>query len=390
MNILVVSHNQKGWTYETLFNEHQLLKKKGKNNYFFWGPGYDFETNDVLQIIQKYKKKRISFDVIYICQSQQDLIGKYNYDHLPKNFYKKKFEYFPINLHKVKIPKALLLGDFWIINKYQWEYIFKKFDIKYAISIVLNHYAPPKINEKFLSNFTKKKIKFFNYVRTIPEFLNLRGNKKKYDFVSLGAKEIKFYPNRLYFENILKKNYLNEKNKIITAAHPGYKYNNKDKKKYFGKKYLKLLSESHFMITDTTNMNIPLIKHLECMYYGCVMVCDQIYFEKQNKLKKGYNYIEVNRKNVAKTIAYLKKNKNKMSRIRDNAYKTYQEYYSNKIYVKRIESYFKVILNDYNEINYRFNFKEKIILKCKIFALNMIKLIKKIFFKLLNIKKFVY
>ena len=153
---------------------------------------------------------------------------------------------------------------------------------------------------------------------------------------------------------------------------------------------MKLLSESHFMITDTTDMNIPLIKHLECMYYGCVMVCDKIYFDKKNKLKKGYNYIEVNRENVAKTIAYLKQNKNKTLKIKDNAYKTYQEYYSNKIFVKRIESYFKVILNDYNEINYRFNFKEKIILKCKIFTLNIIKLIKKIFFKLLNIKKFVY
>jgi hypothetical protein len=144
------------------------------------------------------------------------------------------------------------------------------------------------------------------------------------------------------------------------------------------------------MITDTTDMNIPLIKHLECMYYGCVMVCDKIYFDKKNKLKKGYNYIEVNRENVEKTIAYLKQNKNKTLKIKDNAYKTYQEYYSNKIFVKRIESYFKVILNDYNEINYRFNFKEKIILKCKIFTLNIIKLIKKIFFKLLNIKKFVY
>ena len=390
MNILVVSHNQKGWTYETLFNEHQLLKKKGKNNYFFWGPGYDFETNDVLQIIQKYKKKKIFFDIIYICQSQQDLIGKYNFDHLPKSFYKKKFEYFPINLHKVKIPKVLVVGDFWIINKYEWEYIFKKFDIKYAISIVLNHYAPPKINEKFLSSYTKKNLKFFNYVRTIPEFPILRENKKKYDFVSLGAKEIKFYPNRLYFENILKKSYLNEENKIITAEHPGYKYNNKDKKQYFGKRYLKLLSESHFMITDTTDMNIPLIKHLECMYYGCVMVCDKIYFDKKNKLKKGYNYIEVNRKNVKKTIEYLKQNKDKMLQIKNNAYKTYQEYYSNKIYVKRIESYFKVILNDYNQVNYRFNYKEKIILKCKIFILNIIKLIKKIFFKLLNIKKFVY
>lgn len=34
MNILVISHNQKGWTYETLYNEHNLLKNKGKNNYF--------------------------------------------------------------------------------------------------------------------------------------------------------------------------------------------------------------------------------------------------------------------------------------------------------------------------------------------------------------------
>ena len=40
MNILVISHNQKGWTYETLYNEHQQLIKKGKLKYFFWGPGY--------------------------------------------------------------------------------------------------------------------------------------------------------------------------------------------------------------------------------------------------------------------------------------------------------------------------------------------------------------
>ena len=109
MNILVISHNQKGWTYETLYNEHNLLKNKGKNNYYFWGPGYDFNTNDALDIIKKYKKKKIKFDLIYICQSQQDLIGKYNYVHLPDYFYKKKFDYFPINLHKVKIPKALVV-----------------------------------------------------------------------------------------------------------------------------------------------------------------------------------------------------------------------------------------------------------------------------------------
>ena len=390
MNILVVSHNQKGWTYETLFNEHKLLKKQGKLRYFFWGPGYDLETNDVLEIIKKYKKKNILFDLIFICQSQQDLLGKYNFEHLPKKFYKKKFDYFPINLNKVKIPKVLMLGDFWIINKFEWEYIFKKFDIKYAISVVLNHYAPPKINKKFLSVYTKKEIKFFNYVRTIPEIPKYKNNKKIYDFVSLGAKEIKFYPNRMYFENILKKNYLNDEKKIITAEHPGYKYHNKDKKTFFGTRYLKLISQSHFMITDTTDMSIPLIKHLECMYYGCIMVCDKVYYAKKNKLKNGFNYIEVDRKNVDTVIKNLKKNKLQMLHLRKNAYKTYNEYYSNKIFVKRLENYFKIIKKDYNSKIYHFDKTDQIILKFKILVFNLIKVSKKIIYKIFNIKKFVY
>ena len=128
MNILVISHNQKGWTYETLYNEHQQLVKRGNFKYYFWGPGYDFKTNDALEILKKYKKRGISFQLIYICQSQQDLIGKYNYDYMPKKFYKKKYEYFPINLNKIKIPKALVVGDFWLLNKYEWEYIFKKYE----------------------------------------------------------------------------------------------------------------------------------------------------------------------------------------------------------------------------------------------------------------------
>jgi len=189
---------------------------------------------------------------------------------------------------------------------------------------------------------------------------------------------------------VLKSNYAIKNNKIITAGHPGYKYNIDDKKKYFGTKYLKLLSQSHFMITDTTDLNIPLIKHLECMYYGCVMVCDKIYYEKKNKLKNGYNYIKVDRKNIDKTIKYLKKNKHNMIKIRKNAFKTYQNYYSNKIFVKRVESYFELIANDNNKKIFTFNNTDKFILKFKILILNTIKLTKKIFYKMLGIKKFVY
>ena len=49
MNILIISNNLKGWTYETLYYEQQLLKKFGKFKYFFWGPGYNFDTNDFLE-----------------------------------------------------------------------------------------------------------------------------------------------------------------------------------------------------------------------------------------------------------------------------------------------------------------------------------------------------
>ena len=144
------------------------------------------------------------------------------------------------------------------------------------------------------------------------------------------------------------------------------------------------------MITDTTDMNIPLIKHLECMYYGCIMVCDKIYYAKKNKLKKDFNYIEVNRQNVDKMIKYLKLNKNRMSKIKKNAYKTYQDYYSNKVFVNRTENYFREILNDYNGKIYDFNSFEKINLKLKIFILNTKKISKKIINKILNRKKFVY
>ena len=55
-----------------------------------------------------------------------------------------------------------------------------------------------------------------------------------------------------------------------------------------------------------------------------------------------------------------------------------------------MEKYFKLITKDYKNKIYKFSTLEKIIIKIKIFYLNIIKLLKKIFFKLFNIKKFVY
>ena len=79
-----------------------------------------------------------------------------------------------------------------------------------------------------------------------------------------------------------------------------------------------------------------------------------------------------------------------MIKIRKNAFKTYQDYYSNKVFVKRIESYFKLIANDYDKKIYKFNNIDKFILKIKIIVFNIIKIIKKILYKILRIKKFVY
>ena len=79
-----------------------------------------------------------------------------------------------------------------------------------------------------------------------------------------------------------------------------------------------------------------------------------------------------------------------MLKIKKNAYKTYQDYYSNKAFVKRTENYFKKILINYNKEIYNFHNFEKINLYLKIFTLNIIKIFKKVLNKILNRKKFVY
>ena len=84
--------------------------------------------------IRQKLKKLLSPLMIYLRDDDHYYYGKYNYVHLPDYFYKKKFDYFPINLHKVKIPKALVVGDFWIITQ------------KLSISVPPNRFNCDKCN----------------------------------------------------------------------------------------------------------------------------------------------------------------------------------------------------------------------------------------------------
>lgn len=169
MNILIISNNLKGWTYETLYYEQQLLNKFGKFKYFFWGPGYNFDTNDFLEYEKVLKKKKISIDLIFICLSQQELINKFDYKKYPKTFkIKHKFKKFPLNLDKSKIPKVLLMVDFWVLNKFQWEDILRRYDISSIISSYLFFSVDGKINKEFTTEYTNC-LKKFHYMRTIKE-----------------------------------------------------------------------------------------------------------------------------------------------------------------------------------------------------------------------------
>lgn len=389
-NILVIVENHKGHINETLYNENIIFKKNSKKfNYFFWGPGFDFKTNDIEKKIKDLKKKKIYIDLIYINIVQKFLLQKYDYSGLPKNFHIKKFEFFPINLHKVNIPKILLIIDFWQLNKYEWEMIFKKHNIDYVFSAHLGFELRADFEKNFITKNVNKKVKFFQYFRTLKENKKYLKKKEKkiYDLISLGSTWPRFYPNRLKYITLAKQ--LSEKNNFsfFTKEHPGYVYS---KKALSGEKYFKILRHSKILITDSTYFGTHLIKTIECLKNKCIYATDVIYNPSYNFLKKNINYIEIqNSKNFNSKITKLLSNKKKINQIVNNGYLTYKKYYSNKAFVKRMEGYFLKILKNPNKIkNINPIYDNILYLLFKSLLKKILIILKKIYFKIFNIKKF--
>jgi hypothetical protein len=388
MNILIVGNSLKNFTFFTIYKENLILKKRlTKHNFYFWGPGFNFSTNDTTVIVEYYKKRGILIDLIYLNLNQQDLIGKYNYKSIPKKFYKIPFKYFPVNLNKVAIPKVLLIVDFWVLNKYEWEYVLRKNDICFVFSAHLNFELKKSFNDTFMTPFVKNNIKFFQYFRTLEEKKRYRADKDL-DVVSLGQKWKKFYPNRIRFDNELFKMQNDGLCSFFTASHPGYTYK-KNKNTFVGSSYFRLLSRSKILLTDSTFFGTHLIKTIEAFYYRCVYLTDKIHNPKFNFLRKNFNYVEVNINNIRNKITNIIKNKKMINSLIKNGYSTYKLYYSNSVFVKRMDKYFNEILElsrkkkfNSHQNNFLLTLKIKIVL-CKILIIS-----KKILFKIFNIQKF--
>jgi hypothetical protein len=391
INILVIVENQKGHVNEILYNENLVLSNllKKEISLHFWGPGYDFKTNDIIEKLKELKTKNINIDIIYINIVHKFLINKYDYSSLPKNFVEKKFDFFPLNLDKVIIPKILLIVDFWQLNKYEWEILFRRNKIDYVFSAHLNFELRDDFNKKFLTKYTKTNIKFFQYFRTLNENISLKKSKKIYDVVILGENWERFYPNRKKFTNEIE--VLKEKGNLtlFTNKHPGYVYVD-DKKKITGKNYFKILSKSKVMVTDSTYFGTHLIKTIECLKYNCVYVTDKIYNPTYNFLKNEYNYYEVGSHSIADKIMKLINDKKKLNFISKNGHRTYSKFYSNKVFSKNMMKLFLKIIskektNNLDKDNYYTPIYALKIMSCiikiKIFFLA-------VYYKIFNIRKF--
>lgn len=210
--------------------------------------------------------------------------------------------------------------------------------------------------------------------------------KKKINIISLGQKENKFYPFRKKFDEVIKKNF--QKKNYLIQSHPGYNYS-KSKKIFKGDKYLKLLSKSKIMISDTTQLNIVMIKHIECLYNRCVMFCNSILKPNLYDLKNKINFVHVNEKNLSYKLKYYLDNPSKLNKISKNGYNLYKKKYSNKIYVKRMEDYF-VKISKSHVFKYSKNYNFIIFFKLKTLSLysELIRFLKKILFKLRLKKKY--
>lgn len=381
MKILFVGQNNKGWMYETLYNEQKALENKiikNSGKVYHFGPGHKYCNNLDFKYFCKKKKintKDISLIIFYISHYtlRSGLVDKQSikYFNCPnKNFLG---EFNGIN----KIPRILWLNDFWQMNKYERIFYEHKYKISHLISTYFYHLDKVTLNKYFMkSKYPKNRI--FHISRSInnKNIISKINNNRKIDVTLLGAID-NFYPERKKFLNILK-NY--RKIKFFNKSHPGYNFQKKIKKNLiFGKKYFKILKNTKIFVTCGTELNLPIIKLYEILASGCLLMCGKINNLKKIGLKNGNNFILINEKNLINKINYFLVNKKKRDFIAEKGLKLIKENFTNEIQAQKQYEILSRISKNYKRKNLLNNF-ELIFIRTYVFFYEHLKSLKRFIF----------
>lgn len=315
MRALILTINFNNWICDNIYREQLGIKREIEKNggeCIFYGPGYDYETNDISRVVDKLVAENRYVDVIVCYTSGRKLLEK-----LPKQIINKfnipnKLRRFPLGLEKIRnIPKVLWISDFWHMTQNEWERAIIGNGFQDALSVVAPFHIRDEDFKKYFSQKVTDFLNFHHFPRTADEYRFGPSKSKEYDVALLGALSWDLYPARTFFLETLKnQSWIN----FFHHEHPGYNYIN-NIGGITGDKYAEVLSKTKIFVTCGLKYNIPVMKTYEVLASEALLVCDHINNPELIGLIPNKNYIEVDFPDFMGVVKYYINNEDERKKI---------------------------------------------------------------------------
>jgi hypothetical protein len=304
MRILMLDTSTKDYFRDTRWREQDALSReasRGGGELLIHGPGYDYWTNDVEEVIRRLEGEGRPVDVIVCSPVEKGLLGLLKPKVMDHYGLTGSMRRFPKGLYKIDhIPKILWINDFWHMSPSEWDLAI----LGHGFSHVLGAFLPPFVHrglfEATYSERVRKAVKFHSCPRSVdPEVFKDYGEERSEDVTLLGAMEKPFYGLRAYFHECL----LNQTGlKYFNAPHPGRQFN--PRSGLTGEAYARAMARSKVFVACTSRFKLPFAKIFEALACGALLICDRPCGAEQLGLVDGQTYVEVDKHTFLPKLRY--------------------------------------------------------------------------------------
>lgn len=345
INILALAINFKGFTVDTLYREQMALRKALHNagdSITFYGPGFEYETNDISSVIEKLSKEGRRPDLIISYISENHFFSPLPVSIQNKYSLSGNLKMFPRNLNKITgIPKVMWGNDFWHMSHEDWDGTILGHGFQYVIST----YCPPFVHESdFQATYSetlRKNVRFIPIPRGIDANLFCDYKEDRTVDVTLLGAMGDFYPLRQYFhQSLSSQSWIN----YFTRSHPGYDFNSKEG--LYGEAYARALSRSKIFVSCTGRYNLPFIKIYEALASGTLLMCDKPCGAEKLGLVDGVTYVEVNQLNFMQKLKYYLNHPEELARVAKAGQNLFYDQYTVEHNATRLVAAFREIIKE--------------------------------------------